>query len=240
MLTNRLALPVAFLLAWLVASVPWAHFVLQSTFAMEIHELGHATLLWLGSRWAVPLPMITMNLSCSRSPLLFVLVFVAAAYAGQRAWREGSRGLARLFAALCVLQVLVTLLPSHTFDMLVQFAGVGGEFYLSAWLVSAFYYRFPPDLRWDQARWFFLFIGAGTFTLNAQRWLAARHDRSAIPWGAFFGGDGDMDHLRDQFGWSEAHIVSVYLWVGAVSAALVLGHYLWFALRGTPEPREAR
>jgi hypothetical protein len=239
LLVERLALPGAFALALLVAWSNWAHFVMQATFAMEIHELGHATLLWLGSRWAVPLPMFTMNLGEHRSVIVFALLFGGAGYAGWRAWRADERGLARFFGALCSLQVL-TLLPDRTFDALVQFAGVGGEFYLSALLVVAFYFRLPPDLRWDRARWFFLFIGASTFTLNAQRWLAARRDTQAIPWGSFFGGDGDMDHLRDQFGWSTQHIVGVYLWVGALSLAVIVGHYLYFwsrPSRAAPTPR---
>ncbi len=245
-LVNLLALPGAFALALLVVRTGWAHFVMQATFAMEVHELGHATLLWLGSRWAVPLPMFTLNLSAHRSPIAFLLLFGSLGYVGLRARREGSRRLALLCAALGGLQVLVTLLPDRTFDALVQFAGVGGEFYLSALLVVAFYYRLPEDLRWDQARWFFLVIGACTFALNAERWLAARHNTLAIPWGSVFGGDGDMDHLRDQFGWTPPHLISVYLWVGGLSAAVIVGHYLYFAIRApsvqeetalTPLPR---
>ena len=237
-LVNRLALPGAFALALVVVRTGWAHFVMQATFSMEIHELGHATLLWLGSRWAIPLPLFTLNLSKSRSVLAFLLLFGTVGYFGVRARREGSRGLARLCAAVCLLQILITLLPDRTFDALVQFAGVGGEFYLSALLVVAFYYHLPNDLRWDQARWPFLLIGACAFSLNAERWLASRHDTEAIPWGSVFGGDGDMDHLRDQFGWTPTHIVHVYLWVGGISAAVIAAHYLYFFFC-LPEARES-
>jgi hypothetical protein len=237
-LVNRLALPGAFALAWLVAHNGWARFAMQATFAMEIHELGHASLLWLGSRWAVPLPMFTLNLSEHRSVIVFALITGSLGFVGRRAWQQGSRGVALWCAGIVGLQLLVTLLPDRTFDLLVQFAGVGGEFYLSAILVVAFYYRFPADLRWDRARWFFLAIGACTFALNTQRWWLARRNAEAIPWGSFFGGDGDMDHLRDQFGWTPAHLVSVYLWVGGLSAAVIACHYLYFAwLDVTRAPR---
>jgi hypothetical protein len=53
-------------------------------------------------------------------------------------------------------------------------------------------------------------------------WIDISHHRASIPWGSlFFGesdGNGDMNQLYDQAGWTKQEIIRLYLRTGTVCA----------------------
>jgi hypothetical protein len=217
----------------------WGRFIVGATIGMELHELGHASVAWEASHLALPLPWFTMASEGSASPLVYVVVLALLAMTARAAWREGCRGLLVFCATAMVLQPILTLaLRRAAFHTLFAFGGQAGELGLGALLVIAFYHRLPEATRWPMTRYLFLFVGACVFTASFGRWLRARHDPAAIPWGSIFGGDGDMEALRDDAGWSPVRIVRTYLGLGVICLGVIVGYYCWFLRRGAP-PRDA-
>lgn len=217
------AVPAALAIAALVVATPPGRFLVGASAEMEMHELGHATALWLAGRFALPLPMFTLS-DGGRSAITFVLVAVGLAYLAAVAIREHLPHLIAFSGVAALALCLGTLgLSGDALDSWVKFAGMGGEFWLSTLLMLAFPLRMPASWRWAQSRWFFLGWGALAFAADARRWL-----RAEIPWGSFWGGDGDMGVLAAR-GWTEPQLVHAYRWVG-VLCVLALAAQL--ALRG--------
>ncbi|MBS2032168.1 MAG: hypothetical protein JST54_29990 [Deltaproteobacteria bacterium] len=216
-------MPAALAFGALVQLTGLGQFLVGASAEMEMHELGHATALWLAGRLAIPLPMITISPDGSRSRIAFVIVAAALAVLGHAAWKEKLLRVVAACALLGVALVLGTLfLDGDRLDAWVKFAGVGGELWLSALAMLAFHEKLPAMLRWAQARWFFMVWGALAYAACARRWIAGD-----IPWGSFWGGDGDMDTLRDSYGWSAPGLVHAYRWIAAVCLVLVLARVLW-------------
>lgn len=220
-----LAIPLALLASMIVVATGPGRFLVSASAEMELHELGHATALWLAGRGAIPLPMFTLEPSEGRSVIAFVLVALALAFTARTALREELTALLAICAALgLALLGCTALLSGERLDLWVKFAGAGGELWLGALLVIAFHHRMPAAWRWTQARWFFLGWGALSFAAAAARWW-----RGEIPWGSFWGGDGDMDTLS-QHGWSDASIIHAYrtvLVLCALAIAVELGARAW-------------
>jgi hypothetical protein len=224
------ALGVGFFLAFFSAP----RFLISSALRMQLHELGHATMLWLGSRPAIPLPMFTVSFSEGRSLFAFLLVAGFLAYAALRCWSEDCRPVAYFLAALLALQLLITAFVSvPTLRLWVAFAGCAGELVWGALLTVGYYHQLPHSTRWRQVRGFFLTVGALSFAVACNRWIAAVSDPGEIPWGSFFGGDGDMENLRGMTGWTSRQIVRAYLWTAALGAAVIAAHWVWFWTRRT-------
>jgi hypothetical protein len=231
---NWLGLPLAFAVALLFQTGKWGRFLIGTTIGMEVHELGHAVVAWLGSRFAVPLPWLTMA-GGHASVLMYLVVLGALGFVARTAYRERCLALAALCACLGLVQLVLTIGLSHaTVDTLFDFGGQGGELYLAALLVVAFYYRMPEVTYWSHVRWLFLLVGACVFVPAFQRWSHAHHDLAAIPWGSMLGLDGDMDKLRDVAGWAPARIVHVYLVIAWSCVVAIAGHYLYFLWPGAP------
>jgi hypothetical protein len=125
--------------------------------------------------------------------------------------------------------------PAHTAQMWIAFGGVGGEFYLAAAMMGAFYFRFPEKFRWGVCRYGFLFIGAGSFFETYHFWSRVKRGLEGIPYGTMINGEedagGDMNGLHDEFGWSQSEIIRTYNHLGDVCLVVLLALYLIFALR---------
>jgi hypothetical protein len=221
------AIPAALTLGALLQLTQAGRFLVAASAEMEMHELGHATASWLAGRMAIPLPMFTLGMGLDRSFIAFALTAAALAWLARAALREHLP--AALATALVLGATLLTCtaaLSAEPLDAWVKYAGVGGEFWLSALLLIAFHQPLPAAWRWARSRWFFAAWGALAFTANARRWLLGE-----IPWGSFWGGDGDMELLRDACGWSDARIIHSYRTVGVLCLALVLAQVAWRARR---------
>lgn len=208
------AIPGALLLGLLLNATSAGRFLVSASAEMEMHELGHATALWFAGRLAIPLPMVTLGSGEGRSLLTFAVLATFLGLTLRASLREGLKPLAVFCGALLGLELLMTAaLTGPRLDEWVKFAGVGGEFWLSALLIGGFHARLPAAARWPASRWFFLIWGALAFMANARRWWLGE-----IPWGSFWGGDGDMDTLRDLYGHGELWLTRSYRAVGIASA----------------------
>jgi len=217
-----LAVPAALVLGALVQLTNLGRFLVGASAEMEMHELGHATALWFAGRLAVPLPMITLGTDGSRSIVMFAVVAAGLAVTASMARRENLPRVMIACAVLGVDLVLGTLfLSGPRLDAWVKFAGMGGEAWLSALALILFHEKLPLAFRWELSRWFFLVWGGLAFCAGARRWLVGE-----IPWGSFWGGDGDMDILRDLHDWSERDILHTYRWVTVLCLMLVLARVI--------------
>jgi hypothetical protein len=216
------ALPGAIVLAWLAK-----HFFLTRALfggiGIWIHEFGHATLGWLSGRASTPLPIGWTNFEQERS------LWVAACFAfllGLAIWKSIGKkvwGVVAVLGVLFLLQLRFTFgLNENQFSFLMSYAGVGGEIYLGAILMALFYLRIPGKPFWDYLRYVVLVIGAYSFVNTFRTWIAISQDQASIPWGSLFAGEsdgnGDMNQLYDQFGWTKKEIIRLYLRTGVICA----------------------
>jgi hypothetical protein len=211
------AVPSALLLALLLVSTGPGRAVVRIFFGMWIHELGHATAAWLCGFLAVPGPWRTLTAS-GRSPVFAALVSAALIYAIVRSWLAARRKTAVCAAAVLLLQLCCTLLPSaRSATALIVFAGDGGCLVLGALLMASMYAPAQGAIRRGWLRWGFLVIGAGAFADAFEQWWSARTDPDRIPFGMNEGvGPSDPSVLSDQYGWSASLLVHRYVALGSV------------------------
>lgn len=233
-LVNAVAPPAVIALAILVQQ-SFFGFFLQG-FHVWIHEFGHATVAWFTGRRALPLPIGWTNIEPERSNFVYFGILFLLSLLLIAGIRE--RKIVPIVSALglAATQFAMTWkMPEHTADLWNAFAGVGGEFYLSAAMMGLFYFRMPAKFRWGGCRYFFLFIGAASFFQTWTRWKAIRRGEEGIPYGSMVHGDedagGDMNILRDDYGWSQRDIVSSYNLLGDVCLLVLIALYLAFVLR---------
>jgi hypothetical protein len=148
-----------------------------------------------------------------------------------------------LAVGLALLQAFMTWrLPQTTAEMWIAFGGVGGEFYLSAAMVGLFYFQFPEKFRWGGCRYVFLFIGAGSFFATFTRWWGIYRGEEGIPYGSMINGEedagGDMNGLHDEFDWSQHDIIYTYHHLGNACLAVMIGLWIFFALRLDRAPKK--
>jgi hypothetical protein len=223
---QRIIIPaIALVTALLAVQSQMMRFFIESGMCMQVHELGHAVVNWLGGRMAIPLPMFTMIPNESRS------VLVALVVAGLLAWllkvciEQKCRALAYFAGFLLLAQACMTLiLPMHKLQFMVEGGGLAGECIFPALLIIAYFHPLPEGAHWPRARAIFLFAGAMMMACTVQRWHAANADYANVPWGSFFGGDGDVEHMLDM-GWNIISLVKFYLGLAHFCAAAALFEY---------------
>lgn len=231
---NALAPPLVALLAVGVQQTPLSFFL--QGFHVWIHEFGHATIGWLTGHRALPLPIGWTSIAPEKSlfvyfGILFLLgVMFVAGMRERKAWPM------LLAIVLALVQGYMTWrLPERTAEMWIDFCGVGGEFYLSAAMVGLFYFQFTEKFRWGACRYFFLFIGAGSFFQTFMLWRKIHRGEEGIPYGSMIHGEedagGDMNGLHDEFGWSQREIINTYHNLGNACLAVMIGLWIFFALR---------
>jgi hypothetical protein len=200
-----------FACAEVLVHLKWGNFLISAGLSMQVHEFGHALANWLGGRPALPIPMLTIAFSRDRAWWLVLPIAAGLVYAAKAAWEDGCRALAGLCAVLLLVQAWLTLIASpDSLDFIVAFGGLGGECYLAALLVIAYFHRLPRAWRWPSYRTVVLFIGACVLALSLKRWRDADADFMNVPWGSFTGGDGDVENMLAA-GWTVNKLVAVYL-----------------------------
>jgi hypothetical protein len=231
---NALAPPLVALLALGVQQTPFGF--LLTGFHVWVHEFGHATVAWLTGYRALPLPIGWTNVAGEKSLFVYcgvLFLFGVLFAAGVRERKPVAMAAALLFAL--VQAMLTWRLPAETAEMWRVFAGAGGELYLSAAMMVLFYIELPEKFRWGTCRYFFLFIGAGSFWMNFTRWRQIRRGDEDIPYGSMINGEddagGDMNRLHDEFGWSQREIIHTYHHLATACLVVLAAVYVFFALR---------
>jgi hypothetical protein len=215
-----LALPLALLLARLVAGTPLR--MAAAMLAMVLHESGHAITAWLTGRWAVPLPWVTPH-GQERSWAIVLLITAAIGFAGFLAWKMERPVWLLAAAALLLLQLVVLSLPA---EAMIVFFGDGGALVLATLLMATFYA--PRESRLYKSwglRWGFLVIGALSFVHVFQMWRGPLED---LPFGEIEGVNlSDPSLLTEMYGWTVLQMVDRYVRLGTVCLAALLALYVW-------------
>jgi hypothetical protein len=231
---NRYALPIAFALAILAQVLVFPRFLLRGV-QIWIHEFGHATVAWLAGHAATPLPFGWTNVSENRSPIVYICVLLLLLILFWSGWREKKYSAMVIAVIIAIGQFYMTWqMPEYNYYVLFSFGGVGGEFYLSTFLIVCFYFPLPERFRWDFWRYLILLFATYTFTESFGMWHHIKTGSAEIPWGTMLGGQGDaggdMNNLSSM-GWSDAQIVNTYSQLGNVCLFVSIGFYVFFLLK---------
>ena len=215
-----LALPVALLLARLVAGTPLR--MAAAMLAMVLHESGHAITAWLTGRWAVPLPWVTPH-GQERSWLIVLLVTAVIGFAGFLAWKMERPGWLLAAAALLVLQLIALSSPA---EAMIVFFGDGGALVLATVLMATFYA--PRESRLYKSwglRWGLLAIGALSFMHVFLLWHGPLED---LPFGEIEGVNlSDPSLLTEMYDWTVLQMVDRYVRLGTFCLLALLALYIW-------------
>ncbi len=215
-----LALPLALLLARLVAGTPLR--MVAAMLAMVLHESGHAITAWLTGRWAVPLLWVTPH-GQERSWAIVLLVTAAIGFAGFLAWKMERPGWLFAAAALLVLQLVASSSPA---EAMIVFFGDGGALVLATLLMATFYA--PRESRLYKSwglRWGLLAIGAFSFMHVFLMWRGPLED---LPFGEIEGVNlSDPSLLTEMYGWTVLQMVDRYVKLGTFCLLSLLALYIW-------------
>lgn len=225
--TNTYALPFAFLIAFVVSFIdPLLWFI-----SMWIHEFGHATIAWLSGYNA----MITFAgtvIGINRSLFVYFGLLIIISLTYYFSWKEGKKNIMIFCIFLAIFQFILTWNISYsTYEMLLYFGGIGGEFYLSTLLIITFYWRLPKKFYWEFWRFFALLIGTITFWGSFTKWQRILLGKEQIPLGTFWGGRGDSGgdlNVLNDIGWSINQIIDTYNTLGFICLLVIVSTYLYY------------
>jgi hypothetical protein len=200
------------------------------------HEVGHAIVAWLSGHQATPLPFGWTNVNPERSFIVYCCFLTLLGIIGWMGWKENKRTVMGITGGLAIVQFYMTWIMSQdTFDMLLSFGGLGGELYISAALIVAFYFPLPNRWRWDFWRYPVGILAASTFTDNLILWHSIKRGTADIPWGSLFGGEddagGDMNRLSLDYDWSNNQIIQTYSALSIICLIAMLAIYAFILLR---------
>jgi len=201
---------------------------------MGVHEIGHAVIFWLRSIPAIPTFAMAVPLTSSSSILCFI--FLLALFGGcfYYARKQGYLIFQGLIALLVIALLLFTLILSERFgEMVMIYAGQGGEFFISSIFFLMFFENWGKAKRTIKLKYFLLGVGAIVYVSALDRWIKIKFAGTDLPYGALFdfskiwGGesDGDLDRLVRDFGWNEEFIVLIMLMTGVLSGLVMILSY---------------
>lgn len=221
-------------LAILVSKSPLGFFLMG--FNIWVHEFGHATVAWLTGRRALPLPIGWTSYGHERSEFVYFGILFLLAVLFIAGARERKPAVMFFAVGIAIVQYFMTWKLSETnVTLWLAFSGVGGEFYLSAAMMALFYIELPEKFRWGLCRYFFLFIGAGSFFRTFLLWRQIHRGEADIPMGSMVNGEddagGDMNILHDDYGWTLRGISHTYNNLGTACLIALAIVYLVFVLR---------
>ena len=106
---------------------------------------------------------------------------------------------------------------------------------IAAAMIGFFYFEFPDKFRWGTCRYVFLFIGAASFFETYAFWRRVKRGLEGIPYGSMINGEddggGDMDILKNDYGWTQHHIIATYNHLATACLAALILLYAFFTLR---------
>lgn len=230
-----IAIPLLFALAWLVASTQFGE--LLATFPrIQFHELGHALVAWSTGRRALPLPCGFTFWSLERSPLLVLaeIVFCALWLAHGLRTRNRPAALGAMMVGAILGVGLATPLDASE-PWLVAGGGIG-EILLPALATAAFHLPLPRRARWDFWRWLVLLAALFALASVVQMWWDIASGAREMPFGSFLSGresgDGDLERLVNDYGWTEPGLRVFYGRLATLAVAIALvPHLLWSGAR---------
>ena len=233
--SNAVVLPISFLIAVVLNAHPLANFLLRGLH-IWVHEFGHATVAWLSGYKAIPLPFGWTNTSLEQSVLVYCGVLLLLVLLYWSGYREQRRWPMVLAIALALVQFVMTwILSPSTYQMLMAFGGIGGEFYLSTLFLVSFYFPLPNYWQWEFWRYPMAMASAYTFWHIFDLWRHIKAGQEAIPWGTLWDGvgdaNGDMNILSRHYGWTDERIIHTYMSLGNICFWLLVGTYGYFLIR---------
>ena len=182
------------------------------------------------------MPLGWTTYSETREPFVYWGVLFLLGVFGVAGWRERRVWPVLLAPPLAALQWWMTWrVEEWQVEQWQAWCGVGGEFYLNALMVAAFFLDLPEKFRWGGLRWLFLFWGAVGFLDTYGFWRDIARGHEGVPWGSMIHGEGDeggdMNQLHDGWGWSRQRIVASYTLLGQQCLWAIGAVWLFFNLR---------
>lgn len=231
---NLFALPVVIVLAWILNLTP-LNFLMRG-FHIWMHEFGHATAAWMTGRKATPLPIGWTPIQDEYSHFVYFGVLLLMGILFVAGWKERKIWPMLIALVVAALQFQLTWnTPLYRQEFWWTFCGVGGEFYLSALFIVAFYVQFPEKFQWGFCRWIFLFIGVSSLLNIYLFWGRVYDGLEDIPMGSLVNGEddanGDMNILMTEYGWSHSMIRRTFHNLGNACLIGIAMVYSVFALR---------
>lgn len=202
--------------------------IIALPFSIFQHELGHAIPSWFSGRAALPLPFgVTFRSDEQSWFVIACMCFLIGLFTyrsfREQAWFAFGIGIC-MFVALgygCFV-VQPTIAVEH-----VLFAGLLGELLIPCAIFVLYHYELPSKFRWDFWRMVAVFPAALTFFPALLLWMRARHDAMAVPRGGLLGdGNGDIDRLVSEYGWTLLGLGQWYARVALIAGLLTLTHLL--------------
>ena len=235
-----LALPLALLLARLVAGTPLR--MAAAMLAMVLHESGHAITSLLTGRWAVPMPWVTYH-GEERSFMVVLAVTAAIGFGGFKAWEARRWTWVVAAGAVLFVQLLCLTVWRYYAECFIIFFGDGGALVLATILMAMFYIDHESALykNWGM-RWAFLAIGALAFMDVYRMWTGPFED---IPLGELEGVNlSDPSLLMEMYGWSILLVVDRYVRLARICLFALAVVYVWglvstYLEMQSPAPRTA-
>ena len=234
---QTLVLPISLALGFILSKLGFISALLWYFVTIPLHEIGHAVGAWLGSRFALPIgafiPMAGFTMMGEDRSTLVGAMLIAGIVA------LGLWGRKRRTGVLLVLAIILLATWSRwTFFASPEewrrfsvWTGVGGEFFLSTFLIVLGFYELPARMHWDFFRMPAIFYGGMGFAASYSRWLAIRAGRAKLPMGSFLSGgsdsNGDMERLIQVHGWTTDRVIRSYVELGTACALLIAAHWIY-------------
>lgn len=199
--------------------------------SLWIHELGHASIAWF-SGYRAMITFAATIVSYEHSLFVYFGILFLLILTGFSLWKEQKKNSLIVVVILIIIQFILTwVIPRKTYEMLLAFGGIGGEFYLSTLFIISFYWELPKRLYWEFWRFVMLTWGGITFWGSWIKWRQIAVGKEQIPWGTFWQGrgdsGGDLNILTDQHGWTINQIINVYNTLGTVCLLIIIIVYFY-------------
>jgi hypothetical protein len=102
-------------------------------------------------------------------------------------------------------------------------------------MAGLFYFEFPEKFKWGGCRYVVLFLGAASFFETYTFWKKVKRGVEGIPYGTMINGEddggGDMNILKDQYHWTQHHIIYTYNDLADACVVALVVVYVVFNLR---------